>query len=34
MKRSIRCVAASPQSRVIAVGTYDGHIYPIPGRTR
>jgi hypothetical protein len=34
MKRSIRCVTASPQSGVIAIGTDDGHIYPIPTRTR
>jgi hypothetical protein len=30
MKRSTRCVAASPQSGVIAAGTDDGHMYPIP----
>lgn len=26
MKRSIRCVAMSPQGGDIAVGSYDGHI--------
>jgi hypothetical protein len=29
MKRLIRSVVASPQRKVIAVGTYDGRIYPI-----
>jgi toxoflavin biosynthesis protein ToxC len=26
IKRSIRCVATSPQGMVIAVGSYDGHV--------
>jgi hypothetical protein len=30
MKRSIRCVAASPQSGIAIVGNYDDRIYPIP----
>jgi hypothetical protein len=30
MKRSTRRVAASPQSRIIAVGSYDGRTYSIP----
>jgi hypothetical protein len=34
MKRSTRFVAASSQGGVIAVGTYNGRIYPIPARIR
>jgi hypothetical protein len=30
MKRSIHCVAASPQSSIVIVGSYDDRIYPIP----
>jgi hypothetical protein len=31
MKRSTRCcVVASPQSGIIAVGSYDGQFYSIP----
>jgi hypothetical protein len=30
MKRSTRCVAASRQSSIVMVGSYDDRIYPIP----
>jgi hypothetical protein len=32
MMRSIGCVAACPQGRVIAIGSYGGQVYPVPAR--